>query len=240
VRRTRNPTLRASSRNSDRKAVSAIRLAGAAKGGLTLHRSSGRPRSAARSGDRSPMDLGRVRNGVQCPLLHLAGGPTIAIMTTTSSTLPSVALFQFESDAPRAAGAPSEGGSLGCLARCLAEVAHALRVEADRSEAPADLAGVFAEIESALGDLAAAVEHSAHAVIDNDRPPGARASQPPTAAARAVSWRLHGLAHALRASREICPAIQGASRELTRAQQAHRGSALTGMHLHRQLLGPST
>jgi hypothetical protein len=118
-------------------------------------------------------------------------------------------------------------------------VAHALRVQADHPDAPADLACVFSDIESALRDLAAAVEHSAHAVIDNDRRPGARASQPPTAAARAVSWRLHGLAHALDASREICPAIQGASRELARAKQAHRGSALTGMHLHRQLLGPS-
>jgi hypothetical protein len=171
-------------------------------------------------------------------------------MTTTSSTPPSVAASASDNDALRAVGASPEAGSRGCLARCLAEVAHALRVQADHPEAPADLAGVFAHIESALGDLAAAVEHSAHAVIDNDRRPGARASQPPTAAARAVSWRLHGLAHALDASREICPAIQGASRELARAQarasrelaraqQAHRGSALTGMHLHRQLLGPS-
>jgi hypothetical protein len=111
-------------------------------------------------------------------------------------------------------------------------------VEADHPEAPADLAGVFTDIEGALGDLAAAAEQSADAVIDGDRRPGARAGQPPTAAARAVSWRLRGLAHALRASREICPAIQGASRELTRVRQAHRGSALTGMHVH-QLLGPS-
>jgi hypothetical protein len=158
-------------------------------------------------------------------------------MTTTSSSPPSVA--PSPSDALRAAGASPEAGSIGCLASCLAEVAHALRVEADHPEAPADLAGVFTDIESALGDLAAAVEQSADAVIDNDRPPGAQASQPPTAAARAVSWRLHGLAHALHASREICPAIQGASRELTRAQQARRGSALTAMHLHRQLPGPS-
>ena len=160
-------------------------------------------------------------------------------MTTTSSTPPTVAPFPFESDALRAVGASSDAGSIGCLARCLAEVAHALRVEADHPEVPADLAGVFTDIERALGDLAATAEQSADAVIDDDRRPGARASQPPTAAARAVSWRLHGLAHALRASREICPTIQGASRELTRAQQAHRGSALTGMHLHRQLLGPS-
>lgn len=161
-------------------------------------------------------------------------------MTTSSSTPPSAAPFHFESDALRAVGASSRGGSLGCLARCLAEVAHDLRVEADHPEAPADLAGVFTDIESALGDLAAAVEHSADAIIDNDRRPGARASQPPTAAARAVSWRLHALAHALHASREICPPIQDASRELTHAQQAHRGSALTGMQLHRQLPSAST
>ena len=160
-------------------------------------------------------------------------------MTTTSSTPPSVAPSPSDNDALRAVGASAGAGSLGGLARCLAEMAHALRVEADDLEAPADLACVFADIESALGDLAAAVEHSAHAVIDSDRPPGARVSQPPTAAARAVSWRLHGLAHALHASREICPAIQDASRELARAKQAHRDSALTGVHLHRQLLGPS-
>jgi hypothetical protein len=165
--------------------------------------------------------------------------PTIAIMTTTSWTPRSVAPSPSDNDALRTVGASPEAGSLGCLARCLAEVAHALRVEADHLEAPADLAGVFADIESALGDLSAAAEQSAHAVIDNDRPPGARASHPPTAAARAVSWRLQGLARALDPSREICQAVQGASRELARARQAHRGGALKGMHHHRQLLGPS-
>jgi hypothetical protein len=139
-------------------------------------------------------------------------------MTTTPWTPPRVAPSPSDNDALRAVAASPEAGSLGCLARCLAEVAHALRVQADHPEAPADLAAVFADIEGALGDLAAAVEQSAHAVIDNDRPPGARVSQPPTAAARAVSWRLHGLAHALHASREICPAIQNASRELVRAR----------------------
>ena len=161
-------------------------------------------------------------------------------MTTTSSSPPSVAPSPSDNDALRAVGASPEAGSLGCLARYFAEVAHALRVEAEHPEVLADLAGVYADIESALDDLAAAVKQCADAVIDNNRRPGARASQPPTAAARAVSWRLHGLAHALHASREICPAIQGASRELTRAQQAHRGSALMGMHVHRQLVGPST
>ena len=160
-------------------------------------------------------------------------------MTTTSSSPPGVAPSPSDNDSLRAVGGPPEAGSLGGLARCLAEAAHALRVQADHPEAPADLAGAFADIESALADLAAAVEHSAYMVIDNDHRSGARASQPPTAAARAVSWRLHGLAHALDAAREICPAIQGASRELARARQAHHGSALAGMHVHRQLPGPS-
>jgi hypothetical protein len=162
-------------------------------------------------------------------------------MTTTSSTPPSVAPSPFESDALRARGASSAAGSIGCLARCLAEVAHALRVEADHPEAPPDLAGVFTDIESALGDLAAAAELSASWVIDNGRPPGVRASQvPPTPPARALSWRLHGLAYALRASREICPAVQSASREHTRAQQSHRPSAPTGSCLEHRLLGPPT
>ncbi len=139
-------------------------------------------------------------------------------MSTTSSTPPSLAPFAGERDALRAASSPSETGSLGGLTRCLAEVAHAIRVQADNAEELGDLAGAFADVERALGDLAAAAERSADVVIDNDRGPRARASQPPTAAARAVSWRLHALAHALRTSREICPAVQSASRELARAR----------------------
>ena len=46
--------------------------------------------------------------------------------------------------------------------------------------------------------------------------------------------------HAAKRRLPSARAVQSASRELTHAQQAHRGSALTGMHLHRQLLGPST
>jgi hypothetical protein len=161
-------------------------------------------------------------------------------MTTTSATPPSAAPFAVEGDASRASSPSAEAGALDCLARRLAEVAHAIRVEAGHAEELPGLAGVFADSENALGDLAAAAERSASAVIDTDRPPGARASQvPPTPPARAVSWRLHGLAHALRASREICRAVQSASREHTRAQQTHRGSALTGRRLDRRLPGPS-
>jgi hypothetical protein len=166
---------------------------------------------------------------------------TIAIMTTISATPPSAAPPAVEGDASRAASPSPEAGGLDCLARRLAEVAHAIRVEAGHVEELPRLAGVFANIENALCDLAAAAERSASAVIDTDRPPGARASQvPPTPPARALSWRLHGLANALRASREICPAVQSASRQHTRAQQTHRGSAPTGRRLERRLLGPST
>ncbi len=116
-----------------------------------------------------------------------------------------------------------------------------MRVEADHPEELPDLAGVFADIEDALGDLAVAAEQSAYAVIDNDRPPGARATQvSPTPRARAVSWRLHGVASALRASREVCSAVPSASRELARLQQPHRDGAPRGAHLHHQLPGAST
>jgi hypothetical protein len=162
-------------------------------------------------------------------------------MTTTSATPPSAAPSAVEGDAIRAAGPSSEDDGLDYLARRLAEVARAIRVEAGHAGELPGLAGVFANIENALGDLAAAAERSASAVIDTDRPRGVRASQvPPTPPARALSWRLHGLAYALRASREICPAVQSASREHTRAQQPHRPSAPTGSRLEHRLLGPPT
>jgi hypothetical protein len=169
--------------------------------------------------------------------LHALGRErTIAIMTTTPSTLPSAVPLAAEDDTGRA-GAPSfDTGSFGGLPGRLAEVAQAIRVAADRFEEPPDLAVAFADIERALGDLAAAVELTAHAVIETDRPAGARATQvPPTPAARAVSWRLHGLANALRASREVCPAVQSAARELARASQPHMGSAPAGAQVGRQL-----
>jgi hypothetical protein len=162
-------------------------------------------------------------------------------MTTTSASSPNVAPVALEGATPRAAGLSSDGGSLECPARRLAEVAHALRVEADHPEELPDLAGVFTDIEYALGDLAVAAEQSAYAVIDNDRPPGARATQvSPTPRARAVSWRLHAVASALRASREVCSAVPSASRELARVQHPQRDGAPGGAHLHHQLPAAST
>jgi hypothetical protein len=165
---------------------------------------------------------------------------TIAIMTTTPSTLPSAVPPTVEDDSGLADVPFAETGSLGDLTGRLAEVAHAIRVEADHFKELPDLAVVFADIERALGDLAAAAEFTGYAIIEKDRPPGARATQvSPTPQARAVSWRLHGLASALRASREVCPAVQTAARERARVQQPHRGGAPAGAHV-RQSRGPST
>jgi hypothetical protein len=161
-------------------------------------------------------------------------------MTTTPSTLPSGVPLAVEDDIGRA-GAPScDAGSLGDLTGNLAEVARAIRVAADHAEELPDLAVVFADAERALGDLAAAAELTGYAVVDRDRPPGASATQhSPTATARALSWRLHGLASALRAARKVCPAVQSAARELARVQQPHRGSTAAGAHVKRQLRDPS-
>jgi hypothetical protein len=134
------------------------------------------------------------RNGSHYPLPAPAVPPTIATMTATLSTQQ---------------GLPRNPDSLGGLARRLAEVARAIRDEAQRSGEADELGRVFADVEAALGDLALAAEHTADAVIAADRPPGTRATQvSPTPAARAVSWRLHGLAGALRTSHRVCSAVQ--------------------------------
>jgi hypothetical protein len=162
-------------------------------------------------------------------------------MTTTPSTLPSAVPLTVEDDIGRAAVPFSDTGSLGDLTGRFAEVAHAIRVRADHFDQLSDLAVVFADIERGLGDLAAAAELTGYAIIDKDRPPGARATQvSPTPQARAVSWRLHGLASALRASREVCPAVQSAARERARVQEHHGGGAPAGAHIRRQSPGPST
>jgi hypothetical protein len=159
-------------------------------------------------------------------------------MTITPSTLPSAAPLAAEDDIGRAGAPSSDTGSFGGLTGRLAEVAQAIRVAADRFEELPDLAVVFADIERALGDLGAAAELTAYAVVDTDRPAGARATQvSPTPAARGVSWRLHGLASALRTSREVCLAVQSAGRELALARQPH-GAPLDSP-VKRQLRDPS-
>jgi hypothetical protein len=109
-------------------------------------------------------------------------------MSTTPSTLPSAIPPTVEDDMGRAAVRFADTGSLGDLTGRLAEVAHAIRVEADQFEELPDLAVVCADIERVLGDLAAAAELTGYAIIDRDRPPGARATQvSPTPPKRAQS-----------------------------------------------------
>jgi hypothetical protein len=157
------------------------------EGGPTGRRCTHRP--APRGAVRSRMHVysHRHTNGVHCPLWPRGRPPTIAIMTTTSATPPSAAPSAVEGDASRAAGPSAEAGALDCLARRLAEVAHAIRVEAGHAGELPCLAGVFVDIENARGDLAAAAERSASAVIDADRPPGAPASHVPPTPRRARS-----------------------------------------------------
>jgi hypothetical protein len=108
-----------------------------------------------------------------------------------------------------------DAGLLACQARRLAEVERAIRVERGRAGASDGLGRVFADLDIALADLAIAAELTADAVIEADRPSGTRATEVrPTPSARAVSWRLHGLAKALRLSHEVCGAVQTAVTQL--------------------------
>jgi hypothetical protein len=164
---------------------------------------------------------------------------TIAIMTNTPSTLPSAVSLAVEDDIDRGGVPSSATGSFGALTGRLAEVAHAIRVAADHFEELPDVAVAFANIERALGDLAAAAELTGYAVIERDRPAGARATQvPPTPPARAVSWRLHGLAGALRTLREVCLAVQSAGRELALSRVPRSDRGLTGFAPRAPASGP--
>jgi hypothetical protein len=105
--------------------------------------------------------------------------------------------------------------SLARLAQRLAEVARAIRIERERAGEADGLGRAFADVEAALADLAIASELTADAVIESDRPSGARPTAvPPTPGARAVSWRLHGLAGALRASHQVCGEVRTAATHL--------------------------
>jgi len=100
-------------------------------------------------------------------------------------------------------------------ARRLAEVERAIRAERGRAGAADGLSRAFADLDNALADLAIAAELTADAVIEAARPSGTRATEvPPTPGARAASWRLHGLARALRLSHEVCGAAQAAVTQL--------------------------
>jgi hypothetical protein len=140
-------------------------------------------------------------------------------MTATVSTHPAP-------PRPVAGGDRGEHGlgpdpdSLACLARRLAEVARAIRMERERAAEADGLGRVCADVEDALADLAIASELTAIAVIDSDRSSAARATAlPPTPGARAVSWRLHGLAAALRTSHRVCGAVRTAATHLDQPRE---------------------
>jgi hypothetical protein len=133
------------------------------------------------------------------------------------------AIFSTQPDPPRAVAGGDRGeegpwphpDSLACLARRLAHIARAIRMERERAGEADGLDRVFADVEDALADLAIASELTADAVIESDRRSGTRATAvPPTPGARAVSWRLHGLAGALRTSHQVCGAVRSAATHL--------------------------
>jgi hypothetical protein len=98
------------------------------------------------------------------------------------------------------------------LARSLADVAQRLRAQAGQPTQMAAVGDAFANIENALSDLAVAAERTAEAIIEADRPPDASPTRvAPTAHARALSWRLHALGRELRASRDVCAAVEPAA-----------------------------
>jgi hypothetical protein len=85
---------------------------------------------------------------------------------------------------------------------------------------PADeLALAAASLERASAALAAGVEQAAYTIGSAPREQRA-AESPPTHVRRAISWRLHGLANALRRCRELSAVVgdaAGRARTTTRA-----------------------
>jgi plasmid stabilization system protein ParE len=102
----------------------------------------------------------------------------------------------------------TDDSSLAAAARRLAEAAVAFRAAAETPRDGSDFAMSFGDVEVALGDLAAGAELSAYAVTAAERPHGVSAAHaPPTAAARSLSWRLHGLRRELRDARGVCAEV---------------------------------
>jgi hypothetical protein len=75
--------------------------------------------------------------------------------------------------------------------------------------APDELALAAASLERASAALAAGVEQAAYAIASAPRDRRAIGSPPPHAR-RAISWRLHGLANALRRCRELSTVVRDA------------------------------
>jgi hypothetical protein len=94
--------------------------------------------------------------------------------------------------------------SMPAAARCLADAAAAFRAAATAPVDGSAFALSLSDVESALGDLAAAAELSAYAVTEAGRPAGVPATYGAPTAARSLSWRLHGLRRELLAARDVC------------------------------------
>jgi hypothetical protein len=102
----------------------------------------------------------------------------------------------------------------------LENTAEKISSRVGKTLAPDDLALAAASLERASAALAAGVEQAAYAIgsAPRDRPGPA---SPPPHARRAISWRLHGLANALRRCRELSTVVRDAverGRTPTRAE----------------------
>lgn len=142
-------------------------------------------------------------------------------MARDLATHPNRAAADREVGATPMAQAVRDGDTLSGLAERLAEIADALRQRAANPLEVADLEAAAASVTCALRDLAVGAELAANAVIDADRGHVlARTGIAPSPRARAVSWRLHALASALRAARDACAAVPSGAGE-------SRGAATT-------------
>ena len=102
----------------------------------------------------------------------------------------------------------------------LAELAEKISIRACEPTDPADLALAAAALERTVAALGVGVERAAYAL----GAPAPEASPPhPT---RAVAWRLHGLASALRRCRDLASVVEEAVERL-RLQAAPRTAGLS-------------
>jgi hypothetical protein len=88
----------------------------------------------------------------------------------------------------------------------LADTAEKISSRAAEPLAPAELALAATSLERAAAALAVGVERAAYALGTSAREGGA-ATPPLPPATRAISWRLHGLANALRRCRELSSVV---------------------------------
>jgi hypothetical protein len=91
----------------------------------------------------------------------------------------------------------------------LADLAERISLRAGELTEPAELALAASALEGTAAALARGVERAAYSLGDSARG-GAPAATPLPQTARAVSWRLHGLAGALRRCRELSGVVEEA------------------------------